>query len=89
MTKQERKEFVKTWYEVENIITLIEPQFTPEEHFKRPEECGPKEIKYLLQFLRFQVKMLLHDKESTERENMSLVKLVEDNQVIRRGGGIQ
>jgi len=89
MTKQERKEFSESWYEAENVITLIEPEFIPEEYFKRPEECGPKEIKYLLQFLRFQVKMMLHDKESTERENMSLVKLIEDKQVTGKGGGIQ
>jgi len=76
MTKRERKEFTKAWYEAENIITLIEPEFMPEKRFRRPEEAGPKEIKLLLQFLRFQVRMMLHDKESTERENLTLVKLV-------------
>ena len=80
MTKEEKKQFKEAWLETENIITVIEPEFTPEEYFKRPEECGPNEIKFLLQFLRLQVKMLLHDKESTERENINLVNLVDSNQ---------
>jgi len=84
MTKAERIQFNNAWIEVENIITVIEPRLEPEEQFKRPEECGPKELKYLLQFLRLQVKMLLHDKESTERENMSLANLIDNNQSIRR-----
>ena len=84
MTKEERKQFEEAWLETENIITVIEPGFEPEQQFKRPEECGPKEIKLLLQFLRLQVKMLLHDKESTERENISLANLVDSNQSSRR-----
>lgn len=80
MTKEERLQFTHAWLETENIITVIEPGFMPEQQFKRPEDCGPKEIKFLLQFLRLQVKMLLHDKESTERENMSLANLVDSNQ---------
>jgi len=87
MTKEERKHFRDCWLEAENIVTVIEPQFTPEEYFKRPEDCGPNEIKYLLQFIRLQVKMLLHDKESTERENVSLANLVEHNQGAERNGG--
>ena len=79
MTKNEKKEFTKAWYETENIITLIEPEFTPEKQFRRPENSGPTEIKLLLQFLRVQVRMLLHDKESTGRENMSLAKLVDQH----------
>lgn len=81
MTKEERLQFTQAWLEAENIVTVIEPQFVPEEHFKRPEDCGPQEIVLLLQFLRLQVKMLLHDKESTERENQVLVNLVEHKQV--------
>lgn len=77
MTKKERKQFTEAWYEAENIITLIEPEFVPEEQFRRPEQSGPREITYLLQFLRFQVRMLLHDRESTGRENMSLVKILD------------
>jgi len=80
MTKQERAQFTQAWFEAENIVTVIEPQFIPEKHFKRPENCGPKEIILLLQFLRLQVKMLLHDKESTERENQTLVGMVERKQ---------
>ena len=80
MTKEERKEFRNAWLEAENIITLIEPNFVPEKQFKRPSESGPKEIKFLLQFLRVQVRLLLHEKESTERENMTLAKIV-DQQV--------
>jgi len=80
MTKEERKQFHDCWLEAENIITLIEPNFVPEKQFKRPEESGPREIKLLLQFLRVQVRLLLHDKESTERENMSLSNLI-DQQV--------
>ena len=77
MTKEERKEFTKAWLEAENVITLIEPNFVPEKQFKRPSEAGPKEIKFLLQFLRVQVRLLLHDKESIQRENMSLSKLID------------
>ena len=79
MTKQERKEFTRSWLEAENIITLIELEFVPEKQFRRPGEAGPKEIKLLLQFLRIQVRMLLHDKESTERENQTLAKLVDQH----------
>lgn len=84
MTKAERIQFNHAWAEVENIITVIEPGLEPEQQFKRPEECGPTEICYLLQFLRLQVKMLLHDKESTERENISLANLVDNNQSKKR-----
>jgi len=77
MTKNEKKEFRDAWLETENIITLIEPNFIPEKQFKRPENSGPKEIKLLLQFLRIQVKMILHDRESTERENQTLVNLID------------
>ena len=87
MTKVEREQFNYAWLEAENIITVIEPRLVPEHQFKRPEVCGPKEIMLLLQFLRLQVKMLLHDKESTERENISLVNLVESNQSAGRNGG--
>ena len=79
MTKQERKHFNDCWLEAENIVTLIEPGFVPEKQFRRPEVSGPKEIKLLLQFLRVQVRMLLHDKESTERENLTLAKLVDQH----------
>lgn len=79
MTKSEREEFRKAWLEAENIITVIDPQFQPSVQFKRPEEAGPTEIKLLLQFLRVQVKLLLHDKESTERENMSLSRLIDQH----------
>ena len=88
MTKLEQKHFTLAWLEAENIITLIDPEFIPEEYFKRPEDCGPKEIKLLLQFLRFMVKMMLHDKESTERENISLVNLVKHNSGVKRNGGM-
>lgn len=82
MTKEEKKEFRDAWLEAENIITLIEPNFIPEKQFKRPEESGPKEIKLLLQFLRLLVRSLLHDKESTGRENLTLTRLV-DQQASR------
>ena len=84
MTQLERKQFNEAWFEAENIITVIDPQFVPEQQFKRPENCGPKEIVFLLQFLRLQVRMMLHDKESTERENQSLVNLVERGQGVER-----
>lgn len=79
MTKIEKKEFRDAWLEAENVITMIEPQFVPEKQFKRPEEASPKEIKLLLQFLRTLVRMLLHDKESTERENISLSRLIDQH----------
>jgi len=77
MTKKERKQFKEAWLEVENVITVIEPSLVPEQQFRRPENSGPREIKLLLQFLRLQVKMLLHDKESTEREKLSLVNMID------------
>ena len=77
MRKSERKEFNECWLELENVITVIEPSLIPEHQFRRPESAGPRELKLLLQFLRLQVKMMLHDKESTERENMTLSNLVE------------
>jgi len=80
MTKKERKHFHDCWLEAENVITLIEPEFVPEKQFRRPDASGPKEIKLLLQFLRVQVRMLLHDKESTERENLTLAQLVDQQQ---------
>ena len=51
MTKEERVQFIHGWQELENIITVIEPEFMPEQQFKRPEECGPKELVFLIQFL--------------------------------------
>ncbi len=72
MNRKERKQFTQAWLEAENMITMIEPQFVPEKQFKRPENSGPEELNLLLQFLRFQVRMMLHDKESTERENQTL-----------------
>jgi len=83
MTKEEKVQFIHAWQEAENIITVIEPELIPEQQFKRPENCGPKEINFLLQFLRLQVKMMLHDKESTERENQTLANLI-DNQSVKR-----
>lgn len=79
MNKEEKKQFRDAWLEAENVITVIDPHFVPTVQFKRPEDAGPKEIKLLLQFLRVQVKVLLHDKESTERENLSLVKIVDQH----------
>jgi len=80
MTKEERKCFNSCWLETENIITIIDPHFCPTENFKRPEEAGPQEIKSLLQFLRIQVRMLLHDKESTERERNGLDKILQEHE---------
>jgi len=77
MTKTEKEQFTQAWLEAENVITVIDPEFIPEKQIKRPEEAGPKEIILLLQFLRLLVKLLLHDKESTARENQSLSKLVD------------
>lgn len=82
MNKKDRKQFYDAWLEAENIITLIDTSFVPEKQFKRPEEAGPEELKLLLQFLRIQVRMLLHDKESTHRENMSLSKVISEQQNI-------
>jgi len=80
MTKNEKKQFCEAWYEAENIITIIDPNFQPEKQVKRPEEAGPQEIKSLLQFLRIQVRMLLHDKESTERERNGLDKILQEHE---------
>ena len=80
MTKQERKLFNEAWLEAQYIITMIDPHIVPEQFFRRPENSGPQEIVYLLQFLRVQVRALLHGKESTERENQTLVNLIEQNQ---------
>ena len=76
MTKQERKEFEEAWAEIENIITVIDPQFHPSSQFKRPKKVGPRELKFLLQFLRIQVKLLLHDNESMRREQESLKNII-------------
>ena len=76
MTKKEKKLFVQAWLEAENLITLIYPEFHPEIQFKRPEDASPLELNMLLQFLRLVIKMLLHDKESTEREIMSLTNIL-------------
>ena len=76
MTKKEKKLFVQAWLETENLVTLISPEFHPEIQFRRPEDASPLELNMLLQFLRLLVKMLLHDKESTERENMSLINIM-------------
>lgn len=75
MNRKERKQFTQAWLEVENIVTLIEPNFIPEEQIRRPEESGPLELNLLLQFLRLQVRMMLHDKESTEREKQTLTEM--------------
>lgn len=79
MTKKEKKDFHDAWLEAENIITLLDPHFQPEKQIKRPEDASPHEIKLLLAFLRLAVKSFLHDKESTERENQTLTKMI-DNQ---------
>jgi len=77
MTKGERKEFEEAWLELENVITVIDPHFNPVSQFKRPKKVGPEELKFLLQFLRIQVKLLLHDNESRVREQESLKALIE------------
>jgi len=77
MNAKERKQFIEVWLELENIVTVIEPSIPPEQWFKRPEKCGFGELKSLLQFLRLQVKLLLHDRESTERENITLSQVIE------------
>jgi len=84
VNKKERKQFNQAWLEIENIITLIEPEFIPEKQFKRPEEAGPYELNLLLQFLRVAIKMELHDKESTHRENETLRRMV-DQQISSSG----
>ena len=86
MRKNERKQFSQAWLEVENIITMISPEFIPEKQFMRPEKAGPEQLNLLLQFLRLQVRMFLHDKESTERENMTLSNLIE--QIEQQAGQI-
>jgi len=77
MTKQERIEFEEAWLEIENLITIIDPHFHPASNFKRPEECGPGELKLMLGFLRILVKLLLHDNESMKREQESLQILID------------
>lgn len=78
MTKEEKQDFHDAWLEAENVISLLDPYFQPEKQFKRPEEAGPAEIKLLLAFLRLAVRSFLHDKESTERENLTLTKMIEN-----------
>jgi hypothetical protein len=80
MTKNEKKQFCEAWLEAEDIITLIDPNFQPEKQVKRPEEAGPQEIKSLLQFLRIQVRLLLHDKEATERERNGFYKILQEHE---------
>lgn len=80
MTKDEKEQFAQAWLECENIITTIDPYFSPTENFKRPEAAGPREIKSLLQFLRIQVKLLLHDKEATERERNGFYKILQEHE---------
>jgi len=84
MTKDEKIQFTQAWLEAENIITLLDPYFQPEVMLKRPEESGPQEIKKLLQFLRIQVKLFLHDKESTERERNAFYKMLQEQEIFRR-----
>jgi len=84
MTKDEKEQFVQAWLEAENIITLLDPYFQPEKQLKRPEESGPQEIKKLLQFLRIQVKLFLHDKESTERERNTFYKMLQEQEIFGR-----
>lgn len=84
MTKDEKKQFTQAWQEAENIITIIDPYFQPKEMLKRPEESGPQEIRSLLQFLRIQVRSLLHNKESAEREREIFYNLLQEYE--SRGG---
>jgi len=77
MTKDEKKEFKEIWLEIENVITTIDPHFHPVSQFKRPDKVGAGELKLLLQFLRIQIKLLLHDNESMRREQDSLRIMIE------------
>jgi len=73
MNKDERREFKEAWLEAENLITLIDP------HFKElggvihmPEVPTVGDLKRLLQFLRVEIRALLLDRESLEREKIGL-----------------
>jgi len=79
MNREEQQEFQESWAEAENLITMIDP------HFKelggaihKPDKPKVGDLKKLLQFLRVEVRSVLHDKESLIREKLGLMRFIQN-----------
>ena len=80
MNKDERQQYAEAWLEAENLITLIDPQFKELGGvINKPEKPSVADIKKLMQFLRVEIRSLLHDKESLEREKTGLLRFIKNH----------
>lgn len=71
-------ELKESWLEAENLITLIDPQF--EELggvIHKPDEPSAGDLKKVLQFLRVEIRSMLHKNESLSREKLGLLRFIQ------------
>ena len=77
MTAKEKKQVKEIWAELENVISVMDPNFNLKNYnlgqLDRERFVG---LKDLITVLRVQIKSLLHDVESTHREKDILMGLI-------------
>ncbi|MHA1883071.1 MAG: hypothetical protein ACTSUO_08505 [Candidatus Thorarchaeota archaeon] len=78
MTRAERKQVKQVWAELENIITVIDPQMNLRQYLK-PEELDREDlngIDTLISIIRVYVKYLKLEIESLKREETFLMMML-------------
>ena len=71
---------MESWQEVENMITMIDPQFKElgGQITKKPEVATAGDLKKVLIFLRTEVGAMLLNNEALQREKQGLFKMLQD-----------
>lgn len=81
MTKAEKKQVSEIWAEVENIVTIADPNFTTKLYCVAGKfnKESLDHIKELLDLLRIQIKYMQLNAEALEREKGILVKMIDNS----------
>jgi len=78
MTKVEKEQVKRVWAELENIVTIVDPQINLRQYFKS-EELDREDLKgisTLISMIRIYVKYLKLETESLKREEVFLMKIL-------------
>ncbi len=79
MTKAEKEQVKQVWAELENIITVADPQIELRRYFK-PEELNREDLKginTLISMIRIYIKYLKLEVESLKREEVFLMMMLD------------
>ncbi len=77
MTAEEKQQAKEIWAELENVVTSMDPNLNLKNYnLGLSNREGLPGIKDVIDLLRIQTKLLLHDVESTRREKQTLLKII-------------